>query len=73
MPIIKPIKKLHNETLRLQCPTDLFSEIQNYCAAFHIEKPEAFFLQAAQYILEKDKDWKQLKKSPADLSASTSN
>lgn len=64
MPLIKPNKKVQNESLKLSCPSDLLSEIQQYCAAFHIERPEEFFVQAAQYVLEHDKDWARSKKAP---------
>lgn len=73
MPIIKPIQKLQNESVRLQCPVDLITEIKNYCEAFHIEKAETFFLQAAEHVLEKDKDWKRLKKSPDGITISSKN
>lgn len=64
MPIIKPYRKVQNETLKLSCPSDLLEEIQRYCVAFHIEKPEEFFVQAAQYVLEHDKDWTRSKNKP---------
>ena len=63
MPLIKPYKKIQNEILKLSCPNDLLEEIQRYCAAFHIEKSEDFLVQAAQYVLETDKDWSRLKKT----------
>ena len=64
MPIIKPTRKVQNETIRVPCPLTLIEEIQQYCAAFHIEKPEIFFVQAAQYVLQHDKDWIRSKKLP---------
>ena len=68
MPIIKPTRKVQNETVRVPCPLTLLEEIQQYCAAFHIEKPELFFVQAAQYILQHDKDWTRSKKIPRNAS-----
>ncbi|MCD8500084.1 MAG: hypothetical protein LRY43_03360 [Gammaproteobacteria bacterium] len=41
----------------------MLEEIQQYCAAFYIEKPEEFFIQAAHYVLANDKDWTRSKKS----------
>ena len=64
MPIIKPHRKVQNEAIKLSCPSDLLEEIKRYCAAFHIAKPEEFFVQAAQYVLEHDKDWTRSKNKP---------
>ncbi len=64
MSLLKPVKKTTSKTFRLSCPADVLSEIQRYCATFHFEKFDDFFVQAAQYVLHHDKDWLRLKKSP---------
>ncbi len=71
MPIIKPYRKVQNKTLKLSCPSDLLEEVQRYCAAFHIEKLEEFFMQAAQYVLANDKDWTRSKKSSLNDSSAS--
>lgn len=63
MPLIQSIKKVQSETIRLLCPTPLLGEIQQYCQAFHLEKQEDFFIQAAYYVLQQDKDWARFKKT----------
>lgn len=63
MPLIHAYKKVQNELIKLSCPSDLLNEIHQYCTTFHIEKSEEFFVQAAQYILNHDKDWNRLKKT----------
>ena len=63
MPLIQPTRKIQNEAIRLLCPMSILSEVQQYCTAFHIEKQEDFFIQAARFVLQNDKDWARFKKS----------
>lgn len=58
MTLLKP-KSFKKTQLKLGLSQGLLAEIENYCQFAGIDKPSDFFVQAAEYILENDKDWKK--------------
>ena len=58
MPIIKAKPKQEKEQIRISIDKSIIDNIKAYCAWANISKPDDFFEQAADYILSKDKEWR---------------
>ena len=61
MSMIKPKTEQKNDTIRIKINSDVLNEINQYCAYAGFKKIDAFFEEAASYILSRDKDFKGLK------------
>lgn len=57
MPLIKPVST-ETVALRIKFPKTLETQIQSYMRWVGVEDPSTFFQQAAEYILNHDKQWK---------------
>ncbi len=57
MALIKPVNT-ETVALRIKFPKALDSQIQAYMRWVGVEDPSTFFQQAAEYILNHDKQWK---------------
>jgi hypothetical protein len=55
------------ENVKFKLPPALLAEVEQYCewAGFKGDLTH-FFINAATFVLTKDKDWKQFKKSKKD-------
>lgn len=62
MPIIKSDKSKEIEKVKFLINSELLTEIKDYCAWAAVEDIGIFFEQAAEFILIKDKEWKNCKK-----------
>ena len=60
MPIIMPNQAKTYEKIRIQVPSDLLEEVKNYCKEFSISEMGEFFVEAAKYVLKKDRDWQKI-------------
>lgn len=63
MPIIKSINTKKSQKIKLIISQELLDEIRKYCSWAKVENENTFFIQAAEFILKKDSDWKKYKKS----------
>lgn len=61
MPIVQPKKDKKPKKAKFLIDPKLADEIDAYCDWAKADH-EAFFTQAAELVLKKDKDWKQYKK-----------
>ena len=61
MPIIKPMQEPTLED-KIKMSTELKNEIEAYNAVYGIKNLSHFLVEAAQYVLSKDKDWLAHKK-----------
>ncbi len=61
MPLLKKPRDLQQEQVRIRVKAQLLDEIKEYCdwVGFNVN---AFFEEAAEYILKKDKEWNLYKK-----------
>ena len=57
MPIIKASSKNEKEQVRISIEKNILEEIKKYCDWADVKKYDDFFIQAAQFVLSKDKDW----------------
>jgi len=62
MSIIKPTCGSKKKLVKIKLCECLFDEIQKYCEWAKIQNMDDFFEQSAQYVLDKDKDWKKKNK-----------
>jgi hypothetical protein len=58
MPIIKSKHKQEKTIIRINIENKIADTIQQYCDWAGVKKQDDFFEQAAEYLLSKDKDWK---------------
>jgi hypothetical protein len=58
MPIIKTKPKQDKEIIRISIESKTLETIKKYCDWVGVKKQDDFFEQAAEYLLSKDKDWK---------------
>ena len=58
MPIIKTKQKQDKEAIRISVESKILETIKQYCDWVGVKKHDDFFEQAAEYLLSKDKDWK---------------
>lgn len=61
MPIIASKPVLNLEQIRIRISSDLLTEIRAYGDTFGVKNLDDFFNQAAQHILNTDRDWVKLK------------
>lgn len=57
MPIIKANEAPITEQIRIRINKPILEKIRQYCAWVGVKKEDAFFEQAAEFILSKDKEW----------------
>jgi len=62
MPLLKPSQKTAKEQMRIYIDQQLIEQIKAYCEWAEIKKIDEFIEQAAQLVLEKDKDWRKVSK-----------
>lgn len=62
MPIIQKIKSEIESIKNLKIEKKICDEVKDYCKQFEVTLDE-FANQAFQFVLRKDKDWKNFKKS----------
>jgi len=67
MPIIKSIKKTKTEKVKLSIDSDLIKEVKQYCDWASVKDINIFFEQAAEFVLNKDSEWKKHKKTRKSL------
>lgn len=60
MPIISSSQTKSFEKIRINIPSVLLEEVNNYCKTFSISEPEEFFIEAAKHVLKTDRDWKKI-------------
>lgn len=58
MALLQPTKQIQKEQLRIYANKILLEEINQYCQWLGVRKIDDFFEQAAEYILQRDKDWR---------------
>lgn len=58
MPLIKSKQKQEKAQVRICIESKVLETIKQYCDWAGVKKQDEFFEQAAQYLLSKDKDWK---------------
>lgn len=58
MPIVKSKQKQDKTQVRINIETKIFEAMKQYCDWAGVNKHDDFFEQAANYLLSKDKDWK---------------
>ena len=63
MSLISSKKKSIMQSVKLSIETDLLEEIGKYNEFAKIGSTDDFFIEAAKYILDNDKDWKKHKKA----------
>lgn len=62
MPIIQSEKRTKPQKIKFIIDANLLDEIKGYCAWAKVENEGAFFIQAAEFVLRKDKEWKMYKR-----------
>lgn len=62
MPIIKSSNTKKSQKIKLIIDHELLDEIRKYCSWAKVENENVFFIQAAEFVLKKDSDWKKYKK-----------
>ncbi|MDB6095906.1 MAG: hypothetical protein JWM09_184 [Francisellaceae bacterium] len=67
MPLIKPPIDTSIEEVSIRLTNILKEEIEAYNQAFGIKTISHFLSEAAEYILSKDKEWLELKKSEKQI------
>lgn len=50
------------KSVKIAIDSGLLEEIEKYCSFAKLESKDDFLSEAAKYILERDKDWKNYKK-----------
>jgi len=63
MPIIKAAKTTETEKIKFNINSGLAREIEKYCEWVVVKDVGVFFEQAAEFVLNKDKEWKRHNKS----------
>ncbi|MCP0913080.1 MULTISPECIES: hypothetical protein [Legionella] len=63
MPIINGTRSQKKEKIKAEINSEIFTQINEYCAWAKIDDIGFFIEEAASFIFAKDKDWKQRKKS----------
>ena len=59
MPILKPTSKSGMSAISAKMPTHLKEDISEYCKFANISSLQEFLIQASEYILSRDKEWKK--------------
>ena len=59
MPIIKSSGKIEKEQVRISVDKSIFDKIKQYCEWADVKKYDDFFIQAAEFVLTKDKEWQK--------------
>ena len=57
MPLLKPTIKTEKKQIRIAMNEDLLNDIMAYCEWSGRKDETEFFVQAAHFVLSKDKDW----------------
>lgn len=57
MPIIKSSGKIEKEQVRISIDKSILEKIKQYCEWADVKKYDDFFVQAAEFVLSKDKEW----------------
>ena len=69
MALLDPKKRSKRVPISLRLEEQLIDEISAYCKWLGIARLQDFFEQAADYILQNDKEWKQEKTIPKATTA----
>jgi hypothetical protein len=67
MPIIKSTKNTKTEKVKLSIDSDVIKEVKQYCDWASVKNVNIFFEQAAEFVLNKDSEWKKHKKTRKSL------
>ena len=67
MPIIKSTKNTKTEKVKFSIDSDVIKEIKQYCDWASVKDIGIFFEQAAEFVLNKDSEWKKHKKTKRGL------
>ena len=64
MPIIRS-RTAATEKVKFQVSAALIEEVKEYCEWIAVKDVVIFFEQAAEFVLDKDKEWKKYRKNKA--------
>ena len=59
MALLKPKQEKIKAQVRLKLDADVWEKVKAYCEWANFAKKEDFLEQAVEYILNKDRDWKE--------------
>ena len=60
MALLKPSEKASKSQIRINIDADLIEKAKAYCTFANINKIDEFFEKAAEFVMNKDREWKKM-------------